>query len=284
MKAWRHAAIALGACAGGFVLTTAPVISRYPAMFGLVVRLFFHRGAYGSTAETSVPTPHELAASVARFVTAFWAWHLWAGLVFALTIILLLRRRLDRSRLALTVFALLAIALPYLAAARHLTPRYVIPGGVASILLVGIIAAEMPLTRPQQLVALLCATAVLGVIWRADLMTHDLRNENAARLNAAVRFVVGTQAVYNPVVVYSWRFPAPAYALRVLAPDEDFLRHIERRFPREGDYAPWSKMRLPAGLSRWDFFVIAPQDLPGSPAADGVLVARAGGFLVMRRR
>lgn len=284
MKAWRHAAIAFAACAGGFVLTTSPVITRYPVMFRLIIRMFLHRGAYGSAAETSIATPSEIAAGVARFVTVFWAWHLWAALVIASTIVLLLRRRLDRSRLALTVFALVAFVLPYIAASRQISPRYVIPAGLATILLVGIVAAEMPLVRLHQLVALLFATAVLGVMWRIDVMTHDLRNENAARLNAAVQFVIGTRGGHDPVVVYSWRFPAPAYALRILAPDEDFLRQIEQRFPREGDYSPLSKMRLPSGASRWDLFVIAPVDLAASPAAGGVLVARVGDFLVMRRR
>lgn len=102
------------------------------------------------------------------------------------------RRRLDRSRLALTVFALVAFVLPYIAASRQISPRYVIPAGLATILLLGIVAAEMPLVRLHQLVALLFATAVLGVMWRIDVMTHDLRNENASRLNAAVQFVIGT--------------------------------------------------------------------------------------------
>lgn len=285
LKAWRDAVTALAACACAFVVTTAPVITRYPVMFRLITRMFLHRGAYGSVLETSVATPAEIVAGVARFVTAFWAWHVWALILIVVTLVVAIRGRIGRSGWALIVFALIAFLLPYVAASRQMSPRYVIPAGLVSILLVAIAGAEMKMTRPQQLVAVAAATAVLGVMWRADVNTHDLRNQNAVRLNAAVRWVIGARGVHDPVVVYSWRFPAPAYALRVLAPDDDCLRVIERRFPREGDYNPFSKrLRLPANAARWDFFVIAPQDVAASPAADAVLVARVGNFLVMRRR
>lgn len=285
LRAWRDAARAIGGCVAGFVITTSPVIARYPDMFRLVTRVAFHRGAYGNAPQSSLPTIPEISAGIVRFVAAFPLWHLWAATIIVMALVVALRRRTDRPRLALLGFAITAFVLQYIATARQITPRYVIPAGVVSIALVAVAFSGIELTRMQQLLPLALSAIVLAFMLRGDLAAHEQRNANAARLDAAVRWVIGTRGVPNPVVVYSWRFPTPSYALRVLAPDDDFLRQIETRFPREGDYNPfWTKLRLPAGTTQWDFFVIAPEDLPRSPAANATLVVRAGNYLVMRRR
>ncbi len=287
MRAWLDIGAATAGCAAGFVLTTLPVISRYPEMARFVARLFLHRGAYGSAPEISMPTVPEVARGILRFVTAFWMWHAWvAVIVIALVVLLVSRwRRSDASNRAYFVFALAAFTLPYVAAGRQITPRYVIPAGLAAIVMIGAVAAEFAWHRALQLSAVAAAAIILGLALQKDVAVHDARIANATRLEAAVRWVIGTRKVGDPVVVYSWRFPAPSYALRVLASDEASLRNIENIFPRQGDYNPFlTRLRLPVGAPGWDFFVIAPEDLSASPAAAGVRVAQVGNYLVMSRR
>jgi hypothetical protein len=287
LRAWSEMAAAVAGCVAGFVVTTLPVVNRYPDMARFLAKLFLHRGAYGNAPEASLPGAPEIARGVARFVTAFWPWHLWtaAFLIAALVVLVMRGRSIATERRSELVFILAAFVLPYVAAARQISPRYVIPSGLAAVALIGIAATTFRWPRALQYTAFGAIAFVLATTWRGNIAAHDARIVNATRLQAAVRWVIGTRGVADPVIVYSWRFPSPSYALRVLAPEDDFLREIERSFPREGDYNPfWRKLRLPAGSTGWDFFVIAPEDLAASPAAGAVRVAQVGNYLVMRGR
>ena len=83
-------------------------------------------------------------------------------------------------------------------------------------------------------------------------------------------------------MLYSFRAPHPAYALRYNTRDAEKLAAIEARYPTAGHYDPWARtVFLPTGTDHWDFLVIARQDLAAFPEPTGPVKGEAAEFVVV---
>jgi hypothetical protein len=126
---------------------------------------------------------------------------------------------------------------------------------------------------------------LLGQALGNDLAAHTALVATGLRTRSAIDALLArADSGPHPVVVYGWRAPEPAFALRLAAyARAHHLEEIERAFPDVGDYEPWNGVvHLPAGRTRWDVLVLAERDLARFPEPIGPIVGAAEGFVVLR--
>jgi hypothetical protein len=280
-RASRVAAAAL-ALAASFVMGTFVAAERYVYMFGWLFRVATHSGLYGLAA----PAWPKASAAIANLERAWDAAPLllWVGLVAAM--VLAAGRALtgDGER-SLALLALGGIPVSFAAALRDLQLRYLFPAALLSVALFAIAVARRR-GLAWEIALLLLVGILLGRALEADLVSHESTVVSGRATHAQVAALVRRAAAgrKHAVVVYGWRAPEPAFALRVAAyARAHHLAAIERRYPDVGDYEAWNGLvHLPAGRSRWDVLVVAERDLPSFPEPVGAEVGRAGGFVVLR--
>jgi hypothetical protein len=91
---------------------------------------------------------------------------------------------------------------------------------------------------------------------------------------------------HDATVIYAWQAPIPSLALRLNGwRHPAALEAIERRFPRDGHYSPWTnQIFLPTGSEDWDLLVIHHKYWPRFPERErGEQVDRMGVYLIVRR-
>src|SRR6185503_584423 len=72
----------------------------------------------------------------------------------------------------------------------------------------------------------------------------------------------------------------PSFALRVMMVDDtEFMRQVERLYPRQGHYSTWRARRIwPASADGWDLAVLSNEDAAGFPQPLGPPVSRVGDY------
>jgi hypothetical protein len=128
---------------------------------------------------------------------------------------------------------------------------------------------------------------VLSVAVIVDLHKHDRLVSEQRAVQSAIVSVIETDwsgrgSSNRPVVLYSWRAPDPAYALRMSAPNQDVLTRIEHRFPASGHFNHYTgRIHLPSGADGWDYLVVRPSNLGVFPAPVGDEVGTAGDCVIL---
>lgn len=272
---FRRLALTSAGIAAGFVGGTAVAISRYPKMFGWLVQLATHSGQYG-WGKAEAPRPTEVMANVARALLTSKAWLVWVAVGAGLA--LLSRKRPDK--LPLVSFALSAFVFAYGMTMRTPDFRYLLPSGIA-VLVLFVVAAREPWSNravPVCVVALGAVISWKGV--RDDVRSHDLRMAVHADLRARIERDIASIAPPDPVVIYGWRMPQPSFSLRIMTRDTRQLAEIAGRYPREG-HCDWTgNISLPPGASGWDVLVVGADLLNAYPRL-GRVVAREDDYMIV---
>jgi hypothetical protein len=128
---------------------------------------------------------------------------------------------------------------------------------------------------------------LLSLLVIVDLHKHNKLVTEQRSTQSAINLTIETDwsergSSKQPVVLYSWRAPDPAYALRYLAPYEDVLRRIEQRYPTSGHFDHWTgRIHLPSGTNGWDYLVVRPANLGMFPVPVGDRIGTVGEYLIM---
>jgi hypothetical protein len=243
----RSTAALLGAI-GGFVAVTAVAISRYPAMVRWLTGLAANSGTYGG-GKRELPRVSDVLANYWHAMSTAKAWLLWLAVVAVCAILAF--RRAPRLRPAI-VFAAAAIAITLLMTMRAPAFRYLFPVALCAMLLMALAADEI---RNVRWALLVLAALLFGKALARDVSDHRNRLASQRELHDEVAAIVRRIAP-NGVVVYSFRFPQPSFALRINATTDAQLAEIARAFPREGHVSWKQRVVLPPGAAKWDVLVI----------------------------
>jgi hypothetical protein len=267
-RRFREGLLLVVSAAVGFAIGTIPAVPEYGQMFHRLVVLGTH--------------PRDHMRPGAWLVLTAKAWCLWVAIIVAFA-----ATRLRRQHLPILTFVTLAVGLNLVAMLRNASFKHLLPACLAVVLLFAAAASTAP--RPRLLVqaALLAMCAVLtakAIV--EDIGTHRRRIAAHLALQAQIRAVVPRDAV----TLYSWGVPMPSLALRILSSDPRDRAEVERRYPLDGhfdsnrghfDERP-SRVFLPSGARRWEYLVIALDDLREFPEPVGRTVAQAGSYLIVR--
>lgn len=268
-KRWKQIPAAIAGYVAGFVLFTIPVIPNYGAIFGRLFQFASRSGEYGSG--SAALTAGSVIGVVGGAVMSAKVWHLAIVLIAAGAMVAAWRRR---ELLPPLVFAIAATGATYAVAIRYMPPRYILANGVSVALLFAIAAHGI------QRRAMLAAVCILAVLVGAKAIEGDLRTHRA-RIVENVASHHAIHALVRGVVIYGWRAPEPSFALRILAYDDRWIREIEKRYPKDGDFNAWhGGIQLPHGARDWNYAVLNDEDAAHVP---GTRVARVGGFQIIRR-
>lgn len=180
----------------------------------------------------------------------------------------------DRRRLGFFLFASIFIALTLLGASRNPSFRYLLPATFAIVVLFAMMASVRPRVLAQ--VGFLgFAVLLMGKTLRDDVAAHRSR----VAYGESVQSAITRSLPPGSVVLYGWRAPVPSFALRIMANDPRDLAAIDRAYPREGAFNPWTgAISLPSGVTRFDYLVVLPEDLRRFPGNRPV--GRAGEFVI----
>jgi hypothetical protein len=185
------------------------------------------------------------------------------------------------------LFALTAFALSSLAVFRAAgSGRYMLPSGLASFMIFSLALLRVPAMNRRTVAA--CAAAAAGLLLSRSLV-QDHQNEaswaaQGPRLRSELGIVLAKHglSLERSNLVYSFRFPDPAFALRIMTSDPLMFRRIEERFPRTGHYNPWTReLHLPQAQDHWDAIVVAGRDIQGVPFSVGRELGRVDDYVVL---
>jgi hypothetical protein len=282
----KLAAVALLGVGLSFLLTTMVIISRYPSQAVWLWNLLSRSGDYGH-GQQELPTISDFLHHLATAVWTSKGWTVWV--VGSLAFAFAFRRRSSRLPAGLrgvAVFALAAMLFSYLGAARHLQLRYLLPTGLAVLLLfvLGIRGLVRPFPDWARVGVLIVASLLLAKTIVDDLSTHRARVTQGECVHEQIANTVQqlTKEGQSPIIVYGWRVPEPSFALRIYALDREFLDALASRFPTDGHYNPWLRqVHLPKGARTWDYLIVSPEDLPAFPEPRGPVVATVGEYHVV---
>jgi hypothetical protein len=134
-----------------------------------------------------------------------------------------------------------------------------------------------------------CAGVLLVLGLKADWQKHRDVVERCASTRRLIEDRVHEHLAMqlDATVIYTWAAPIPSLGLRLNGwRHPDALAAIERRFPGEGHYNPWSReLFLPAGADDWDLLVINLGFWPTFPERRrGTPVDRVGDYWIVRRK
>jgi hypothetical protein len=287
-------AAALGGVALGFVAATWLVLPRYPYMFDWVGRLVTRSGRYGVGPQEWPELSSAFGEVTGQLVenpiwTAWWV----TWLLLALAGLWLRRRRGETQPPAVVGWMLLSVtvlAASQLISIRDPSPRYSLPGAMAVVALVAAAGHGAPFWRRRAARGL--AVGVAGVLLvlglEADWREHRGLVQSCTARRSRIEAGVGRHLARQPdaTVIYSWQAPIPSLALRLDGwSHKAALQAIERRFPREGHYKPWTReILLPTGAEDWDLLVIHRGYWRSFPERKrGRVVDRVGVYLIVRR-
>ncbi len=253
----RRALLAIAGALAAFFLATAVAWPRYPAMASWIFKLATSSGMHGR-GPRGMPRLSEVFDGYAQTVMTSRAWMLWL-LVVVLVGVLAYRSGAKR----IVVFAATASALVAVMAMRAPAFRYLMPIALCAVLVVALTR-----WRPAilcALVALLLAKAIAR-----DVDDHRTRIAAVTSLHAQV-----ARALPPGVVVYTWRFSTPSFALRINATNDAQRHTIETRYPDEGHFNDWTgQLFLPRNARTWDVLVIDEALFPRFPQPVGRTIAR----------
>lgn len=283
----KHLCILAICTIAAFVALTLPSLSRYPYMMSWFWKLASRSGEYG-TGPRSLPSFRDAATMVLDWVSTAKGWYLLfsPGLLWLLISTVRERQR-RRSWDGAALFALTAFGFSSLAVFRALgNGRYMLPSGLAALMVFSLALLRVP--RKGRRVLATSTVAVSGFLL-ARALVQDQTNEaswvaHGARLRGELRNVLATHRLSpeRSSIVYSFRFPDPALALRHMTPDPEMFRRIEERFPRTGHYNVWTcTLHLPRGQESWDAFVVAERDIANVPFPVGRELGRVDDYIVL---
>lgn len=283
----KHAGVLLLSAVSGFFVLTLPSVPRYPYMAAWFWKLASRTGEYGSGSQSFLSISQGLSRVVDWSLTAKGWYALFAVGILALVIATVRSRRDERKWDGAALFALTAFAFSSLAVFRaNDNGRYMLPSGLAALMVFSLALARWPAWGRLRWAV---GTATLAGCLLTRALAQDYESERAwaghgPRLRNCVERILIASGVSleQSVIVYSFRFPDPAFALRIMTSNEGDLRRVEERFPRTGHYNPWTReLHLPGLLDHWDALVIAEQDVAGIPFAIGRVLGRADGYVVL---
>ncbi|MDM8541587.1 hypothetical protein QUF90_10925 [Desulfococcaceae bacterium HSG9] len=277
----------------GFLAATFVVASKYPYMFQWLWRLASHSGEYG-TKQAEIPSMYELITNVFIAVRSSKAWHFWLFMNISLAGFALWRQRqngdvLSNPMASLLIFAVVAIIMSYILAARHMALRYLLPTGVCGMLIFAICSHLFLKHRSFKFQCIVCIVVALLLAKHItlDISTHQKRihiaKKNQIKINASLSQCCNS--TQKPIIIYGFRAPQPSFALRISTADNlNYLNIISKRYPYEGHINWHQQIVLPVGADHWDCAVISKQNLNVFPQNIAVLCDKIGLFYIMSAR
>lgn len=279
--------VAATATIAAFVALTLPSVSRYPYMASWFWKLASRSGEYGS-GSTGLPTANEAAVIVIDWVATAKGWSLLfsAGLVWLLVSTVRERRR-GRAWDGAALFALTALVFSSLAVFRaNGSGRYMLPSGLAAFMVFSLALFRVPAKARCGVAA--CAMGVAGLLLARSLVQDHSNEASWAARGPLLRGELANVLARHGLsldqsnLVYSFRFPDPAFALRIMTSDPRMYMRIEEQFPRTGHYNPWThELHLPRAQDRWDALVIMGRDVPSLPFPVGRELGRIEDYIVL---
>lgn len=277
-RPFPRAAIATLSALGGFVAATLVAIPRYPAMLAWLVRLAAHSGAYGG-GPRGAPRIGDVLAGYLHLASISKAWIAWLAIIAACAVVTFTRSA--RGLRPVVIFGGVASALSIVMTMRMPEFRYLLPVALCALLFLATAADEVRKVRWLPAALCLVAAVLLAKAIAGDVRNHRKRIDEQVALHDDVVAKLRDIAP-SGVVVYGWRFPAPSFALRINATNEQQLAEIALRYPREGHYEDWRhRLVLPPRAARWGALVIDDGLLPGFPWPVGRTAARAAQFRIV---
>ncbi|HEV7239718.1 MAG TPA: hypothetical protein VGQ36_10790 [Thermoanaerobaculia bacterium] len=257
----------------GFIAATLPAAGRYHEMAKWLWGITTHSGWYGR-GPAELPSLYLTLAGYWNIAIAGKAWLLWCAIVVGL---LLLARRRDRG---LIVFGSVSIVFSILMAVRTPTGRYLLPGALGIVALVGAVREIRPRLAA---VAFVLALAVVGSAVVSDCRSHDRLIAEQSALRAEIDRAVTRVRKPGDIVVFGWRTPQPSFALRFLAFEKNWIAETERLYPHEGHFdVDARRFHLPAGATRWNVLVLDRGLLGSVPEPVIAAAPDVGRFAIVR--
>jgi hypothetical protein len=269
----RDVAMAAGGIILGFIAATLPAAGRYRDMAKWLWGIATHSGWYG---RGPAEPPHLRLTLIGFYEIAITCktWLLWCAVVVGL---LLLARRRDRG---LIVFGSVAIVGSILMAMRTPTGRYLLPGALGVVALVGAVREIGPRLAA---LAFTIALAIVGTAVVSDCRSHDRLIAEQSALRAEIDRSVARIRKPGEIVVFGWRTPEPSFALRFLAFEKQWIAETERLYPGEGHFnAEERRFHLPAGGAQWNVLVLDRGLLASVPEPVIAAAPDVGPFAIVR--
>lgn len=163
--------------------------------------------------------------------------------------------------------------------------RYLLPSTTA-VVVSFVICMKISCKYLSNRIHIILAVIIFGLLAKhaiSDLKSHEqrivsqnrLKNELSYRLNA-----VGFKPGYH-TIVYTWRLPAPSYALRCNLRKE-FYSDMEKLYPNEGHWSPWMEaISLPHNSNKWDYAVVDRKYIDKFPAKSMKIVSAVSDYLII---
>ncbi|MCE7929432.1 MAG: hypothetical protein DYG91_13210 [Chloroflexi bacterium CFX7] len=282
----RQMLILSGAGLGAFVLVTLPVVDRYPYVIRWVWRLASRGGEYGSGG-VGLPGVWWAGEVVVAWIQSAKGWCVVAATLWLWVLVMCHRGSREAGPLAGAI-AFSSVALPTSALAMlrgNGDSRYLLAIGLLGLMTCGIAGELTPKRWRAGIggVLVLVLGLLLGKALRLDWSVESSWARRHAALREELSGLLRDKGLRPEAarIVFSFRFPDPAFALRIMTEDEAMLRRVESRFPRTGHYNPWSRrLWLPAGSTRWDALVVASKDVARLPFPVGEEMGQVGEYRV----
>jgi hypothetical protein len=270
----REVALGAGGILAGFIGATLPAADRYGQMAKWLWGIATHSGWYGRGPKE---LPHLRLTLIGYWELAIASkgWLLWCAFVVGL---LLLARRRDRGLIA---FGLVSIVASILMAMRTPTGRYLLPGALGVVALLGAVREIRPRLAAA---AFTLALAIVGSAVVSDCRRHDRLIAEQGALRAEIDRAVARVRKPGDIIVFGWRTPEPSFALRFLALDRTWLAETDRRYPHEGLFdVEERRFHLPDGATRWDLLVLDRSGLGSVPEPVITAAPDIDRFAIVRR-
>lgn len=276
-----------GTTAAVFVAMTLPSLDRYRYMASWLWKLASRSGEYGS-GKAGLPSAADAVGSFAHLVSSAKGWFVLLSVSLAWLLVSEVRRvRGGGARDGATAFAVTAFLLSSLAVVRaNGSGRYMLPAGLAGLMIIALASLRVP-ARFRRTIAAGALAATAFLVARCLVQDHAIEGAWAARgpkLRAELASLLETKGISleESTVVFSFRFPDPAFALRIMTNDPRMYERIEERFPRTGHYNPWLReLHLPRARPLWDVLVVSESDVPCLPFPVGPELGRIEDFVVL---
>lgn len=264
VPAWAAAALLLVGSLAAFLLWTAPAASRWETMLARHGQLLANTGEYGS----GPPGFESMATLLERATTAILSAKRWYLLLAVATVLVWVEWRKNASLAGAAkdpirrqwAWALLSLGISLLSLFRSENARYQLPGHLAMVPAVASAVGALGRRNPRGAwgVALaIWASAFLQAHW--TISNHRMRIQQAASERIVLETSVQELLSRDPqrAVLLGFRVPLPALALRIAAADPQFLREVERLYPRQGHVDWTGQIHPPEGFPSWSCLVMS---------------------------
>lgn len=248
-----------------FLAITAPVRDQYEYMISLLFGWTFTDGISGPGTQAAI-TPRNVGENWFQFMTEFWPWLI--IIVGALLLMLLYYRKSDARRLpppvnkAILFFAVATLA-SLATVSRFYAARYMLPVGLAGLLLLVVIVRTLPkrLSTRFQITASALAFAMLVVAIHSAIQStarhvQDIKSVHAG-LQDKLDQLTAEMSTKQPLIIYGWPIPHPVAAMRHQPYYEQHQRALDELYPNTGTHVPWRDyVRVPPDSGEWRLAVI----------------------------